>query len=201
MRWHVHAPGLRELDVRALCTNRDLPIQLSLGKGRTDFLLEGAAPVESIRCIAGPTAPRPSPAFGDTAWKLISHLSLNYLSLCGSESLRAVELLREMLALYAPPSDAVLARQIDGLSKADFRPCVRRIPVPGPISFGRGFEIDIELDDASFEGTGVLRLASVLERFFARYASINSFTQTRVRSTTRGEIIQWPVRLGTRLAI
>ena len=41
-------------------------------------------------------------------------------------------------------------------------------------------------------------LGSVLERFFARYTSLNSFTETVVRSTKRGEIIRWPAQPGKR---
>ena len=54
--------------------------------------------------------------------------------------------------------------------------------MPGPTSYGRGLEISLTLDDAAFEGMGIVPLASVLEQFFARYVSLNSFTQTRVRS-------------------
>ena len=78
---------------------------------------------------------------------------------------------------------------------------VRRIPVPGPISYGRGLEITLTLDDACFEGTGIVVLGSVLERFFARHVSINSFTQTRLQSATRGEVRTWPVRIGCRQTI
>jgi type VI secretion system protein ImpG len=38
----------------------------------------------------------------------------------------------------------------------------------------------------------------VLDRFFARHVSINSFIETRLQSAMRGEIKQWPVRTGTR---
>ena len=74
----------------------------------------------------------------------------------------------------------------------------RRLPTDGPIVFGRGIEIELELEESAFEGMGVFLLSAVLERFFAGYASINTFTETRVRSTTRGEIMQWPVRIGQR---
>jgi type VI secretion system protein ImpG len=69
------------------------------------------------------------------------------------------------------------------------------------MSYGRGLEITLNVDDAAFEGAGIVPLASVLERFFARYASINSFTQTRLNSALRGEIKTWPVRLGRRQVI
>jgi len=188
----------RQLDVQALCTNRDLPIQISMGKGKTDFVLEGSAPIEAIRCIAGPTYPRPSSAFGDTAWRLISHLTLNYLSLADTNPQNGAELLREMLMLYTDSNDVPMNRQIDGVRNIGHRPVVRRIPIKGPISYGRGLEIDVTMDDNSFEGTGIFILGSVLERFFARYVSLNSFTQLRLHSQKRGEVKQWPVRLGNR---
>jgi hypothetical protein len=50
------------------------------------------------------------------------------------------------------------------------------VPSSGPIVYGRGLEISGTLEDSSFEGVGLTPLALVLEQFFARYASINSFT-------------------------
>jgi len=108
------------------------------------------------------------------------------------------ECLRDLLALYADPNDAAAMRQVEGVRSVSYNPVVRRIPMLGPISYGRGLEIALTVDDASFEGAGVVALGSVLERFFARYVSLNSFTQTRVRSASRGEIKTWPVRLGRR---
>lgn len=189
---------IRQIDAQVLCTNRDLPVQLAVGQGRTSFLIEGGVPVESVRCIAGPSAPRPSPAFGDTAWRLIGHLSLNYLSLIEEGGPAAAQMLRDMLALYRDPNDSAAARQIEGVVGVGYRPQVRRMPIPGPISYGRGLEITLTLDDAPFEGTGIVVLASVLERFFSRYVSINSFTQTRLDSAARGPIKTWPVRAGRR---
>src|SRR5262249_46245454 len=52
---------IRQIDAHAICSNRDLPIQLALGQGRSDFLIEGGAPVEAVRCISGPSYPRSSP--------------------------------------------------------------------------------------------------------------------------------------------
>jgi len=189
---------ISQLDVRALCTNRDLPVRGLFGKGRTDFLLEIAAPVQAIRCITGPTIPRKAPAFGDTAWNLVSHLSLNYLSLVDSEPSQGAAMLRELLSLYADPDESAAVRQIEGMLRVGYAPVVRRIPMAGPITFGRGLEITLTMDDAAFEGAGVLPLASVLERFFARYVSVNSFTQTRVVSAARGELKRWPARSGVR---
>jgi type VI secretion system protein ImpG len=78
------------------------------------------------------------------------------------------------------------------------RPIVRRIPAAGPIMYGRGVEISLTLDEGGFEGSGAFLLGSVLEEFFARYVSINSFTETVLHSLTRGEIARWPLRTGRR---
>jgi type VI secretion system protein ImpG len=192
---------IRQIDAQALCSNRDLPVQMATGQGRTDFSVEGGAPVESVRCIAGPSYPRQSPGFGATAWKLISHLSLNYLSLVERAPETGAECLRDLLALYADPNDAAAMRQVEGVRSVSYNPVVRRIPMLGPISYGRGLEIALTVDDASFEGAGVVALGSVLERFFARYVSLNSFTQMRLQSTARGAVKTWPVRVGCRQLI
>lgn len=192
---------IRQLDVQALCTNRDLPIQLATGQARTDFSVEGGAPVEAVRCIAGPSYPRQSPGFGATAWKLISHLSLNYLSLIERTPEAGAEMLRDMLALYADPNDVTAQRQVEGVRRVGYNTVVRRAPIEGPISYARGLEIAITLDDAAFEGAGIVLLGSVLDRFFARYVSLNSFTQTRLASVARGVVKAWPVRVGCRRSI
>jgi type VI secretion system protein ImpG len=57
------------------------------------------------------------------------------------------------------------------------------------------------VDDAAFAGAGVVALGSVLERFFARYVSLNSFTQLRLQSAARGVVKTWPVRVGCRQMI
>lgn len=192
---------IRQLDVQALCTNRDLPILMAKGTGPSDFLVQGGAPVEAVRCIVGPTYPRQSPAIGDTAWKLISHLSLNYLSLIDQGPEAGAAMLRDLLALYVDPDAAHFARQVEGVRNVSYKPVVRRMPVSGPICYGRGLEISLTLDETAFEGMGIVPLASVLEQFFARHVSINSFTQTRLRSATRGDIKKWPVRLGQRSVV
>ena len=191
------ADAIVQLDARAWCTNRDLPIQLGAGT-RGDLLIEGGGAVESVRCITGPTYPRASPAFGDTTWKLISHLALNHLSLLDGRAGEGGGLLRDLLSLYADPANPATRRQIEGVRSIGYERVVRRLPLPGPISHGRGLRITLDLDEAAFEGAGVFTLASVLDHFFAAYVSINSFTQTRVVSASRGEIKEWPPRLGQR---
>lgn len=192
---------LKQLGVNTLCTNRDLPMLLLLGEGATDFTLEISAPVDAVRCLAGPTDPKPSHAEGQHAWRLLSHLSLNYLSLIDHDDSQGADGLRDLLRLYADYSDPVFTKQVDGLLNAESRPVVLRVPVAGPMCFGRGLEITLTFDESAFAGIGCFLLAAVLERFISKYVSINSFTQVVVKTRERGEIMRWPVRTGTRTLI
>jgi len=188
--------SLRQLGVETLCTNRDLPLHMAIGRGPTDFSLESGAPVTSVQCISGPTKPLPSQAHGETAWKLISHLSLNYLSLLDNDSDQGAASLREMLNLYANSKDAALMKQIEGVKSISSRPVNGRIPTDGPITYGRGVEVSVTFDEQAFEGTGVFLLGAVLNEFFTKYVSINSFTRTVIRTDDRGEVIRWPAQHG-----
>jgi len=194
-----YSSTLRQLGLTTLCTNRDLPLHMPLGQGTTDFTLEAGAPITGVRCLSGPTRPRPSTAEREITWRLINHLTLNYLSLADSDPQQGAAALRELLKLYAPASDSAVHKQIeDGVRRIQARSVTQRLPIPGPIAFGRGLEITLTFEESAFEGVGVFLLSAVLERFFARYVSINTFTQTRIRTETRGEIMRWPLRNGLR---
>lgn len=187
---------LRQLGVDTLCTNRDLVLSMSVGAGKTDFTVESGAPVESVRCVAGPTAPQASFAQGETAWRLVSHLSLNYLSLLDQDAEQGATALRELLRLYCGIEDSPAHRQIDGLRSVTAQSIVRRLPLPGPITYGRGLQVCVTVDEGAFEGGSVFVFGAVLEQFFAKYVALNAFTETQIKSTTRGLIMQWPTRVG-----
>jgi type VI secretion system protein ImpG len=189
---------LRQLAIQALCTNRHLPIQMAIGMANADFTMETSAPITGIRCVAGPTEPRPSMAEGSFFWRLISHLSLNYTSLTNAADGKSAAALRDILKIYVEDANRELSRQIEGLVSLQARPVIRRSPVPGPITFGRGIEITLTFDEPAFEGVGVFLLASVLEQFLTKYASINAFTETVIRTEQRGEIARWKPAAGKR---
>jgi type VI secretion system protein ImpG len=187
---------LRQLGLKVLCTNRDLPLTLAIGTGAADFTLGVEAPVESVRCVNGPSRPLPSFAHGAVAWRLLSHLSLNYGSLLDADASSGARALRDLLSLYCPVDDPAAQRQIEGVRSVQSKPVTRRLPVPGPIVFGRGQQVSVTLDENAFEGAGAFVLGAVLARYFSLYVSMNSFTETVVRTTARGEIMRWPARTG-----
>lgn len=189
---------LRQLAVETLCTNRDLPIQISIGRGKTDFHLDISSPTKSVHCVAGPTAPRPSNALGEISWRVINHLSLNYLSLVDGPDGKGSAAVRDLLRLYCDARDLQTRKQIEGVLSVNSRPITRRITAQGQAAFVRGLEITLEFDELAFEGTGVFLLGAVMNVFFAKYVSINSFTETVIKSRERGEIMRWPANLGNR---
>lgn len=189
---------LRQLSVATLCTNRDLPLQMPLHLGKTDFTLGAAAPLQAIRCVKGPSKPLAPLGEGPVAWRFISHLSLNYLSLLDASDAEGAAAVREMLSLYAPGGDAGTRKQIDGVRSVHTRPSVRRLPFSGSLAYGRGVEIAIEVDELAFQGGSAFLFGSVMERFFARHVSINSFTETALRSLSRGPVMRWVPRCGER---
>ncbi|NTV94551.1 MAG: type VI secretion system baseplate subunit TssF [Thiobacillus sp.] len=194
-----YSSELKQLSVTTLCSNRDLPLFLSLGNNN-DFSLEVAAPVSGIRCLKGPSRPVAPVLEGETPWRLISHLSLNYLSLLDAGAREGAAALREMLGLYGLDMHSALHKQVEGVQSVAARQIITRIPSAsaGPIAFGRGVEIALTFDERPFEGSGIFLLGAVLEHFFARHVSLNSFTQTVLHSVSRGEIKRWPARLGQR---
>jgi type VI secretion system protein ImpG len=72
------------------------------------------------------------------------------------------------------------------------------LPQAGPLAFGRGLEVSVAIDELAFEGGSAFLLGSVLDRYFARHVSLNSFTETVLRSEGRGEINRWVPQWGAR---
>ncbi len=181
---------LNQIAVRAMVTNRDLPMLLATGQDDLFHLPDGG-PVSRIRTPVTPTRPRPTLAQGDAAWRLISHLSLNYLSIADGSQGSGAEALRELVGLYIPNGDRAATMQLEGITGVSSRPIVRRMSDEVLSTAVRGLEITIEFDESFFEGTSIYLIGAVLERFFRKYVSINSFTETVIKSQQSGEIARW----------
>lgn len=194
------APADRVIEVETTCLNRDLPSRLPFGGAEPRLSLLGAAPLERIACLTRPTPTLRPPLGRGALWRLVSHLSLNHLSISGPGD--AAEALREILKLYDFRDSAETRATIDGLVSVRSRPTAGRAPSARGGGICRGVEVRVELDPARFSGGGLFLFASVLERFLGLSSSVNSFTRTVAVLTGReGELRRWPPRAGERVLL
>jgi type VI secretion system protein ImpG len=193
-----YSADLRQITVEALCTNRDLSLLTPIGDARSDLTLLTSAPVEGIRFVAGPTRPTMALAEREITWRLISHLSLNYLTLTDLNAEQGANALRELLGLYARLGAVGADAQISAVQKLSVSSVNRRVPGRGPIVFGRGVVLDLLLDEIPLAGISPWSLGAVLEQFFSRHVGLNSFTEFVLRSSQRSQIAKWHPRIGRR---
>ncbi len=199
---------VRRLDIRALCTNRDIPILDDSPK----LSLETGDPVSRVELVNALRRPRnslvaalPKMAMGGEGeldgltWRLIAQFSLNHLSL--AEESRNAEPLRAMLDLYADRGDPEVSRHARSVTRVTSRTFIDRLAMAGPISFGRGTEITLHVDETILSGASTLLLSALLNQLFARHAGINSFVRTKTRLLQKQEEVSWPMRQGNRAQI
>ncbi|MBP7243402.1 type VI secretion system baseplate subunit TssF [Amaricoccus sp.] len=200
----TRARPLRRLDIRALCTNRDLPIL----DDTPTLTPESGDPIEQARLLgalrpplravaaAPPGGPAGASRADELTWRLVAQLSLNFLGL--AEAGTAATPLRALLELYADRGDPGLARHARAVTGVHARPVIERLPFAGPMCFGRGVEITLDIDQSLLSGHSALLLSGLIARLFARYAAVNSFVRTRTRLIQSQEDVPWPMTPGSR---
>lgn len=191
------APQTDTLSLDVTATNRDLPHQISIGQAGGDLFMEGGSPARAIALLKKPTRSQRFERGNGTLWRLVSHLTLNHLSLSGT----GLEGLKELLRLYDLPRAASTARLLDGLLAIEHRPAVAWLPgdaaMPFP-SFVRGTELLLTVEREAFVGTGLHLFAQVLDHFFGQYVHVNSFVQLRLICARSGEtLVDCPRRSGS----
>jgi type VI secretion system protein ImpG len=186
-------PGVDAVTARLTCFNGDLPSRLPFGNHDGDFELEGGGPVRKIVALVKPTPVVQPPLGRPQLWRLISQLSLNYLSLVDG----GTEALQELLRLHNFADATVGEKQIQGILDVRSAPAYARVASDHDLSFARGRRVELDLDEEQFTGGGVFLFASVLERFFGLYASVNSFSRLAVRTRQRKRVLrEWAPRAG-----
>jgi type VI secretion system protein ImpG len=191
-------PDANILSIRTICTNRDLPARLPFGNTGGDFELEGSASIKSIVALRKPTQ-TVRPASGKAAlWRLVSHLSLNYLSLVQE----GTDALKQILRLYDFGQSAYSQNVIDSILRIESKPRFTRLSSEHGITFARGTRIELHIDEGLFVGGSAFLFASVLEHFLGLSASLNSFTQLAVTTPQRKDFShEWQPRAGRRILV
>jgi type VI secretion system protein ImpG len=191
-------PDIDTLTLKTTCTNRDLPSRLSFSNREGDFEIEGGAAIKRIVALRKPTASVRPPSGKAALWRLISHLSLNYLSLVDEGK----EAFQEILKLYNFTGSAYSEKQIEGIASLSSARHFARLISENGITFARGTRVELQLDEEMFTGAGVYLFSAVIERFLGEYVSLNSFSQLAVRTKQRKELLkEWPPRAGQTILI
>jgi type VI secretion system protein ImpG len=186
-------PNAEVLTVRCSCSDFDLPSRLPFGLEDGDFAAEDYPVVRKIIALRRPTPSYDPPPAKGQLWRLVSQLSLNYLSLteegCSS--------LQEILRLHNFTDSSYLENQIGGITQISSRPYFAIMQsVYGNLP-ARGTRVEVEFDERQFVGGGVYLFANVLDRFLGCYTSINSFCQLAARTSQRKEPLgEWPPKAG-----
>jgi type VI secretion system protein ImpG len=134
----------------------------------------------------------------DLLWRLLSHLSLNYLSLARPENLRA------LLELYVFPEGrdraAILAnrKRIAGIENIEARGSDRL--VSGILMRGQKIKLSLRQDHFASQGDLFL-FGCVLDYFLGCYGSINTYTYLTIEEVLKGDLYKWPARIGEHLLI
>jgi type VI secretion system protein ImpG len=186
-------PELDAVTTRLLCYNENLPTRLSVGDPQGDFEMPGGAPISRIAGLVNPTTVIEPLSGRPVLWRLVSLLSLNYVSLVDG----GPEALQELLRLHNLRDSAAGEKQIEAIVRLTAAPTYARVRGEHGLAFARGHRVEIELDEEQFAGGGVYLFGSVLDRVLGLYTSINSFNVLRVQTRQRRGILnEWPPRAG-----
>ena len=185
-------PAVQTVFAHTLCTNRDLAREVPAG---ALLQTEEVLPLKDIRCLDRPTPTAYPPLEGATLWALVSSLCLNQLSLSGGEESLAA--LKEILSMYGFADRPSTRQQIESIAEMSCRRVPRRMGKEAWRGFCQGTEVTLLFEEGAFARGGALLLGAVLSRFFALYASVNSFTELVIRRRDReGEWKRWPLLAG-----
>ena len=186
-------PEAEVLSLELTCTNRDQPESIPFGGSGDGFSVPGHAVVKQASLLRKPSPSLRPPSKRGFQWRLVSHLSLNQLSMAA----HGKDALQEVLGLYNYTESTAVARQIQGIVALAARPVTARIPDREFTSFARGIEVSATFDENYYVGSNLFLFASVLERFFAHFCAPNSFVKFRMYTCQQeGEVAQWPPRAG-----
>ncbi|AUO23995.1 type VI secretion system baseplate subunit TssF [Pseudomonas sp. SDT2931_S440] len=178
------------LSIELTCTNHNLPRLLQVGD--INQACEQTPEFLSFRNITAATPSFAPPLDSDFLWRLISNMSLNYLSLTDINALRVILETYDLPRYHDRQVEKVSRRRLGALRSISHQP-VDRLHRGLPF---RGLRVDLTIDPEGYLGEGdVFVFASVLNEFFALYASLNSYHELRVIST-QGDVYLWPPRMG-----
>jgi len=189
-------PAEETISIELTCTNRQLPQALRAGDiaQPTDTSPAGVR----FRNLLKPSPTIPPPLGGGALqWRLISHMSLNYVTLLDANHFRELLRVYDFQSTHDAQRAQAHRRMLEGIIKLESK-YAERLMLGACV---RGTEVSIELSEDHFMGEGdAFLFAVLLDRFIGLYATINAFTQLSVRFSHTGEMHLFPARWGEQLS-
>ncbi len=168
------------------CSNGDLAKDLQVGDISSPA--DDTPTYVRFQNITRPTDPIQPILDGSLYWKLISNLSLNYVSLLERDSLITILSVYDFPSQFNRQAELTSRRRYEGIKTLKSTPTdiiFKGLPV-------RGIKSQIVMDDSFFISEGDMYLfASVLAEFLSLYASINSFHILTVVNEVSDESWNW----------
>ncbi|MGG1946315.1 type VI secretion system baseplate subunit TssF [Trinickia sp. NRRL B-1857] len=189
----VESKGVSEaLLVDLTCSNGDLPRSIPIGARNGDMRMQGnAQTAKKISLLHAPTSVARLARKNGALWRLIGQQATHAMNL-NQFGLPALKQVLQQFAELSPQK----ARHIDGIRGLRHRP-VMALMARGPQpAMERGIEVTLEIDDQSFVAHSVAVFAGVMARYFAPYATANSFVQLVVASTSGAILCRCEPRRG-----
>jgi type VI secretion system protein ImpG len=215
--FNLCSPPAEKITAYATCSNRNVPAGLPFGGERGYLEPEAESAVGIARILIRPSTSLYPPLERSAQWRVISQLGLNHLSLMTTG--RGAEALQELLAIYDFANTPTTRKMIAGILKVSHERIAGRVAFPDPATadngsgsrpskdllrgkpLSLGLKIRLHFDENAYSGAMAFVMASVLDRFFGAYVSINAFTQLVATSQQREGAWQWPTRSGNRALI
>lgn len=190
------APANWILSIDTLCFNRELLARLSGTGGQIRLSLASPVPtLQRIAMITPFTPTRRPPLSSGRLWRLLSHLSLNHLSI--TDGPQGAEALRDVLRLYDWGDQEESRTTIEGIVSVESRRALARVPMGASTAIAHGLDVDLVLAPERYPPGGAFLLSAVLDRFLGLYAAVNAFTRLTVRLTGRtGKLVTCRPRTG-----
>ncbi|MBT8341749.1 MAG: type VI secretion system baseplate subunit TssF [Desulfatitalea sp.] len=185
------SPPPETLSIALQCTNGSLPEGLQVG----DIAFATSTTPEFIefKNLRPPTATVVPAPGKNLHWRLLSHLCLNYRTLADVENLQALLNLYNFEENRDRPAFLANQKRIAGIQKVETKTSDRLVDRV----IMRGRDIHMQVRQDHYAGLGDLFLfGSVLDHFLGLYASMNTFTRLTIKEVLKGEVYQWPARIG-----
>jgi len=183
------------VSVKMMCTNKDIPSTLTLGDVSVNDPLSSSD--LSFNNITIPSISYPPPIGGDFLWKVISNMSLNYLSLDNISTLKMILKTYDFFGandLKQKEKTEVLLSGLTAINNKRTQMVYEGLPI-------RGIETELFLDPSKFTGIGeAYHLCCVLNEFFALYCNVNSFHRLVVHIDNH-ETFSWPAKMGNQALV